>query len=207
MATERQKRPGGGATGDAVDEAARYFGELEAHIIKRLHSEAETESARAELLRSTGVHDEALVDELARMGITAHEVITLRMFPLVLVAWAEDDTDAQEREIIEGYAKQLGVREDSTAWIVLDSWMRRRPPGLGVDAWKRYTRNILAKVSPKMAQRLIELTRTQMTTVAKASGGHLGFGKVSRKERTMIDRLVATMKQQAKLAEQIQREG
>ena len=85
--------------------------------------------------------------------------------------------------------------------------MRRRPPGLGVDAWKRYTRNILAKVSPKMAQRLIELARTQMTAVAKASGGHLGFGKVSRKERTMIDRLVATMKQQAKLAEQIQREG
>ncbi len=186
-------------------EAAHYFDQLEADIIKRLHREAETAQSRCELLHSTGAHDSDLVDELSRLGITAHEVIILRFLPLVLVAWAEDVADPKEQKVVTGYAERLGVKEDSTAWIVLDTWLRGRPPGLTVDAWKRYTRNILAKVSAKNAERLIELTRRQMTDVAKASGGHLGFGKVSRKERTMIDRMVAIMRQQAKLAERMQR--
>ena len=48
-------------------------------------------------------------------------------------------------------------------------------------------------MSPNAAKRLIKLTEKQMTAVAKASGGHLGFGKVSDKENTMISRLVKTM--------------
>ena len=113
-----------------------------------------------------------------------------------MVAWAEDHADLDEREAIQAQATELGIREDSTAWLTLDTWLRKRPPGLGVDAWKRYTHDMLRKMSPLATERLIKLTEQQMTKVAKSSGGHLGFGKVSRKERTMIDRLVATMQQQ-----------
>lgn len=177
-------------------ELAHYYDELEARIVHRLHTEASSEEARGELLRSTGVDDPQLINELSKLGITADELIALRLFPLVMVAWAEDHADLDEREAIRAEAEQLGICEDSTAWMMLDTWLRKRPPGLGVDAWKRYTHGTFQKMTPKSIEHLIELTEKQMTAVAKASGGHLGFGKVSRKESTMIERLVKTMREQ-----------
>lgn len=178
-------------------ELAHYFDALEAQIVQRLHSEAGTDESRAQLLRSTGVDDVELVDELVKLGITVDELIAVRFIPLVLVAWAEDHADLDEREVVKAQAKELGIREDSTAWLTLDTWLRTRPPGVGVDAWKRYTHDIFLKMSPKAISRLIKLTERQMTAVAKASGGHLGFGKVSQKESTMINRLTEIMREQA----------
>ena len=177
-------------------QSAHYFAELEARILQRLHAEANTEASRAQLIRSTGVDDPALIDELSKLGISADELICLRFIPLVLVAWAEDHADAEEREVIRAQAAKLGIREDSTAWLVLETWLQKQPPGLGIDAWKRYTRGILKKMSRNAANRLIHLTEKQMITVAKASGGHLGVGKVSHKESTMIDRLLTIMHEQ-----------
>ncbi|MCA9139888.1 MAG: hypothetical protein KDB00_24110 [Planctomycetales bacterium] len=174
-------------------EAAHYTDELEARIVRRLHAEAQSEQSRSELLRSTGIQDPELIDELSKMGITVDELITLRFIPLVLVAWAEDHADLDERQVVQAQAKQLGIREDSTAWLTLDTWLRKRPPGIGVDAWRRYIGDVIRKMSPKAAKRLIKLTEKQMTAVAKASGGHLGIGSVSQKESTMIARLVKTM--------------
>jgi hypothetical protein len=177
---------------------ARYFDQIEARIIKRLHAEAMSDESREELLRSTGIDDPQLIDELSKLGITVDELIALRFFPLVMVAWAEDNADVEERHVVQAQAGKLGIREDSTAWIVLDTWLRTPPPGIGVDAWKRYTHSVFSKMSTVACERLIELTRDQMTQVAKASGGHFGIGKVSGKERTMIDRLVETMRGQMK---------
>ncbi len=175
---------------------AHYYAELEARIVKRLHAEAGSETSRAALVRSTGVEDPQLIEELSKLGITADELICLRFIPLVLVAWAEDRADSEEREVILTQAAKLGIREDSTAWLVLETWLQKQPPGLGIDAWKRYTRGILKKISRNAANRLIHLTEKQMITVAKASGGHLGLGKVSHKESTMINRLLTIMHEQ-----------
>ena len=43
--------------------------------MKRLHSEAMSEQSRSELLRSTGVEDPQLVDELSKLGITADQLV------------------------------------------------------------------------------------------------------------------------------------
>ena len=67
-------------------ELAHYFDELEARIVQRLHAEATTDSARAELLRATGVEDPELIDELSKLGITVDELLALRLLPLVMVA-------------------------------------------------------------------------------------------------------------------------
>ncbi|MCS7465257.1 hypothetical protein NZK35_01055 [Stieleria sp. ICT_E10.1] len=181
-------------------QAAHYFAELEARIVQRLHAEAGSEASRAALVRSTGVEDAKLIEELSKLGITADELICLRFIPLVLVAWAEDHADSEEREVIQTQAAKLGIREDSTAWLVLETWLQKQPPGLGIDAWKRYTHGILKKMSRNAANRLIHLTEKQMITVAKASGGHLGVGKVSHKESTMINRLLTIMHEQAERA-------
>ncbi|KLU05233.1 hypothetical protein RISK_002724 [Rhodopirellula islandica] len=177
-------------------ETQHYFSNLEQEIVRKLHDEASSDFGRQELIRSTGIHDPGLIEELGKLGVTADGLITLRLFPLVLVAWAEKNVDKKEREAVMAEAHQIGIQEDSTAGILLDQWLQVRPPGLCVDAWKRYVHELFRGMSSVAQQRLILLTKKQMTGVAKASGGHLGFGKVSAKEKATIHQVLTAMRQQ-----------
>jgi hypothetical protein len=171
-----------------------FLDDVEEMIVQRLHRETSTKEGREELIRSTGLSDPKLTDELVKLGITADGFVALRLFPLVLVAWAEGIADTPEREAVMVEAFHLGIQEGSTPWVLLDTWLKRRPPGLVVDAWKRYMHDIFVRMSSVAIDRLIKLTEKQMTTVAKAAGGHFGFGKVSKKERIIIDKLVDEMR-------------
>ncbi|MGB7348027.1 MAG: hypothetical protein WBD20_27630 [Pirellulaceae bacterium] len=178
-------------------ETARYFVALEHEVLRRLRREAASDEGREALLRTTGIHDPALITELGRLGITADALIALRLFPLVLVAWAENGVDQNERQAVMAEAANLGMTVGSTAWIVLEQWLIKQPPGLCVDAWRRYTHDMFEDMTPQMQERLIELTESQMTAVAKSSGGHLGIGKVSKREAATIHQVVTAMRQQA----------
>ena len=193
MKTEREADPA--IRHSEMDE---YLDYLKHQVVYKLHEETQTKQGRADLIRSTGIDDLALTDELVELGITADGVIALRLFPLVLVAWADGRINTSEREAVMAEALRFGISDDSSAWLILDNWLMSRPSSLCLDAWKRYTHDTFVQMSDVATQRLIELTNRQMTSVAKSSGGHLGYGKVSEKEHSMINQIVATMKIQAK---------
>lgn len=173
-----------------------FFAETEKMIVKRLQASADSEQGRAELLRSTGIDDKQLIDEMAQLGITAEGVLALRLLPLVMVAWAQDHVDQDEHAAVMAEAHRLGIVEDSVAWVLLDVWMRKLPPAKSIDAWKRYMHGVFERISPVAQQKLIDATHHQMTAVAKASGGHLGLGKVSKQEKHMIDGLMLSLRNQ-----------
>lgn len=177
-------------------ETDHFFEQLEDFVVDRLRHIADSPESRQELVRCTGIDDPALIQELADLGITPDGLIALRLLPLVLVAWAEERVDAEERQAILDEAYRLGIVEDSVPWILLDSWLRKPPTRLGIDAWKRYTSGVLHSMSTQMALRLIETTQRQMTLVAKASGGHFGFGKISKREQHVIDEVTQQLKSQ-----------
>jgi hypothetical protein len=176
----------------------RFFADLEDMIFDRLHSEVETEQGHAELIRSTGIQDNQLIAELVDLGITAEGLVALRLLPLVLVAWAENGVDPQERLRVMSEASRLGIQDGSVADVLLHEWLRKRPLGESVDAWKRFMHGVFEKMSEAGQNKLIDATEQQMTAVAKASGGHLGIGKVSTKEQQMIAGLVLALRKQTK---------
>lgn len=167
---------------------------LENEVAQRIRVEAASDAGREGLLRSTGIHDDVLLAELGKLGITADGLVALRLFPLVLVAWAEDNVDAKERAAVMDEATKLGITDGSTARILLHQWLAQKPPGLGVDAWRRYTKEIFKGMSAAGRGRLITLTHSQMTAVARASGGFLGLGKVSGKEQAIIHQVLTAMR-------------
>lgn len=181
-----------------VIQFANCLNDIEHRIVKRLRQDAETTEGREQLIRSTGAGDPQLIEELIDLGITAEGLISLRLFPLVLVAWAEDRADGPERNTVMEEARRIGIRDDSVPFVLLDQWMTRQPPGITVDAWKRSLRLDFARMSALAQQKLIRMTEKQMVAVAKASGGILGLGKVSKKERILIDHIVSTMREQTR---------
>lgn len=164
--------------------------------MQRLRNEAASQEGREALLTQTGIRDDVLLDELSQLGITVDGMMALRLFPLVLVAWAGRDADIDERHVVMNEAVRLGICEGTSAWVLLDQWLVQRPPGLGVDAWKRSLHQSFDGLSGVTRRRLIDLTEHQMTAVAKASGGHLGFGKVSKVEQSIIDQVLTAMRQE-----------
>ncbi|MCA9141046.1 MAG: TerB family tellurite resistance protein, partial [Planctomycetales bacterium] len=145
------------------------------------------DNAREELALQTGIKDLPLLDELSELGFTARTIVAIRLIPLVLVAWADHHVDARERQAILLSAGRLGVRRDTDAYVMLEHWLREMPPRQSADAWKQYMRRIVSKMGVKTRQRFVEYFKSQMMAVAKASGGHFGIGKVSAKERQIIE--------------------
>ena len=175
----------------------KFFDDVEDLILKRMHWEAETENAQEDLIRSTGIDDERLLEELVRLGITKSTLIALRMLPFVLVAWAEQRVDEKEHAVVLQAAADVGIVEGSDARLLLEHWLHKLPSQECVDAWKRHMRIIMSKMSPGARQKLIRLTESQLKEVACASGGHLWFGRITQKEQQMIDQLLRAMREQA----------
>lgn len=168
----------------ALEEA--FFRDVDAMIMQRLHSEAETPKASKALMESTGLRDPILIEELCQLGVSAEGLIAMRLVPLVLIAWADNVVTDDEREAVMAQAKKIGVAGGSVADVLLEHWLTQKPPLKIIDAWKRYMTTKFAKMPRTAKTRLINLMKSQMMAVAEASGGHLGIGKLSKKEQQLI---------------------
>lgn len=172
----------------------KYIDELNNDAVHRLQLEAHSDSARDELVRKTGIIDRQLLGTLTEMGFTARTLVAIRLIPLVLVAWADHHVDRRERQTIMNAANDLGIRPGTDASIMLEHWLREMPPKQSIDAWKKYIETIVRKMGVKTKVRFAEYFRSQMMAVAKASGGHFGFGKVSPNERRMINEFLEALR-------------
>ena len=158
-------------------------------ILGRFQNEADRESAKKTLAESAGLKDPILVRELVQLGITPAGLVAIHLTPLVLVAWAHDGVDPAERKQILKHSHQYGIQNGSSASVMLEHWLNHRPPATLYDAWKRYTKQELASLSKRPREKLARLIEQQMIAVAKSSGGHFGFGKISSSEQKLIDRV------------------
>lgn len=171
----------------------KYQDDLEDVILQRMRTEAQSDRARSELAAQTGIADETLLEELSNLGFTSRTLVALRLIPLLSVAWADKHVDASERAQVLKAAAKIGIIQGSGAYVLLEHWLREPPPAESVDAWKRYMRRVMSKLGVKAQQKLVNLIRGQMMTIAKASGGHFGIGRVSAKERHTIDGFVKAL--------------
>ncbi len=173
-----------------------FFQGVDAMLLERLRQEANSVESRKALARATGLSDETLIDELVQLGVTPAGLMAIRLVPLVMVAWAEQPTDEPEREVVMREARRFGILDDSVGSVLLDYWLRKVPPREAFDAWKRYVLGCLEGMSSVARKKFSAITEKQLIAVAKASGGYLGFGKISSKERQMIDGILATIQEE-----------
>ena len=162
-----------------------FFRDVDSMIVSRLRSEAASDDAK-KTLEQTGLHDQTLIDELIALGVTAEGLVAMRLVPMVMVAWAERGVDASERQAVLAEAYRLGVADGSVVAVLLENWLNQKPPIAILDAWKRYMKSDIATMSGVAKEKLIQLMERQMRAVAHASGGHLGVGKISKKEQQLI---------------------
>ena len=166
-----------------------FFAVENAKLLARLREEREKRTARAGL-EEMGIHDVELLDKLVALDIGPDTWTALSLVPLVEVGWADGRMDAKERSSVLTAAEASGVLNGSPAWLLLESWLLRRPDGRLMQAWGEYTVAICAELGQSEKEALRDEILGRARRVAEATGGLLGLGdKVGTEERTVLSEL------------------
>ena len=174
--------------GRALEE--QFFTEKESDALAQIRS-ALQQSAAVEALRSETGLSETAIDKVVGMGIGPDTYVALRLVPLVLVAWADQDLDNEERQTILVAAHKKGITEGTPSYSLLQAWLSGPPSKALRDAWidfmQVYVPSLDASSKAELERDLIQGT----VDVAEAAGGFLGtsIGSVSDQEEEVIEKL------------------
>jgi len=183
---------------DSLSQRGRAFEEmfyrnLDAKLIDDLKAAESSKAAREALIQQTGLKDSVLIDQLVRQGVTAEGLMALRLIPLVLVAWADREVTAEERVAILEESRKLGIDAGSVGRQLLGAWLSTPPAPELADLWQRHTQHLLEGLSETARKEYAKEVEHEMTSVARASGGILGFASISDAESRVISRLTAVL--------------
>jgi len=171
-----------------------YFRKKDQELIEKMRQAAALERRTSEFIARIGVSDPAILADLKDLGFTPDTVAILPLVPVVEMAWAEGGITAAERTMLISVARQRGLLEGSPADLLLASWMENKP---SPETFARATRLIralldsgVAPVGSMTADEIIKYSES----IAAASGGIFGFGKISSEERATLGKIVSALK-------------
>jgi hypothetical protein len=170
-----------------------YFRKQEQELIEKLRQRGRDEAFRRRLAENAGVADEEILRDLQALGYTPETVMLLHVVPLLQMAWAEGSVSDRERELILEAARARGIEKDSAADRQLDSWLAIRPPDELFDKTLVAIGAILQSRPAEERDATQKDLLSQVTAIASASGGILGFGKVSSDEQQVLARITQEM--------------
>lgn len=180
--------------GDARAREDDYFRRKDRELIEKMRKASEADQARQELEAASGLRDPDLLQELQALGFAPDTVILLPLVPIVQVAWAEGSVTDAERALIVKLARERGVAPGSAADRELSAWLIERPSD---DVFARATRLIRAMLDQPAAEGptvTVEDLMRHCEAIAAASGGVMGFGKISSEERALLRQIEAALK-------------
>jgi hypothetical protein len=145
--------------------------------------------------RKSGLQDPALLQELDDLGFTADTVALLPLVPLVQVAWAEGGITPAERDLIVRFARGRGIESASAADSQLTDWMTNRPDDAVFARAGRLIRAMLDSGGEETGDLSADDLVKYSETIAAASGGILGIGRMSAEERALVASIAADLKE------------
>ena len=139
--------------------------------------------------------EDATLDRLLELGVSAETVLALTLVPLVRVAWADGSLDAREREAVARAAAERGLTEGTPGHRMLTAWLTAPPDSTMVEAWQQYMRGIWPSLAEPERAELRDYMLGLARGVAEAAGGFLGLGpKVSSAEAAVLKEIEAALK-------------
>jgi hypothetical protein len=173
--------------GQALED--EFFHRVDEKLRVELREAMEREKSREQLSAATGFKDQALLDHFLEGGFQATTLAALSLVPTVWVAWADGSITPKERQAVLSAALQRGLEHEPTAFQMVEGWLHKHPPRSLWKLWKEYAEAVHETVSPTLAELLMTEILRQATVVAEASGGTLGFGKITASEQAILDEI------------------
>ncbi len=166
-----------------------FFSQVDQELLNKMRSEMATVETAEAIIRVTGITDEKLASEIAKINVTVDTLSAFRLAPLVAVAWADDRVESEERDVILAAAAQSGIAADDPAMEMLKNWTTQRPGPELLDTWCEYASALCRSLNEDNRIALRDQLVSQAHKVAEACGGILGFGSISPSEKATLERI------------------
>ena len=167
-----------------------YFHKRDQELTERARLRAHEDAARARLAEQADVFDQGMLGNLQNLGYTAETVMLVHVMPLVGVAWADGQVTDLEREMIVAAARLDGVEAGSTADAQMAEWLTN-PPSDALRDDSLHVLGAMLRMRPAAERAVAERDLiSSCTHVASASGGVLGYGRISDQERQVLNRII-----------------
>ncbi len=174
-----------GDRGKALEEL--FFARESEKYRKAVQEKAEAQNNKESLSASSGITDDAVLEQLIALDIGSDTLAALALVPLVEVAWADGTMDDKERNAILQAAGDSGLSGDSAA--LLDGWLATQPSSEVLAGWKDYVSALSSTLDATARESLKQELLSRARTVAESAGGILGMGKISNEEEEKLEEL------------------
>jgi hypothetical protein len=166
-----------------------FFHKEEQKKLAAMKDKLSEQSTREELRRASGMTDDAVLEQLVELGLTAQTIAALSLVPLLMVAWADGSVQDNERQAILQGAHGKGLDEGSPGYQLLEGWLAKKPDERLFTAWEGYIKALAGQLNDEQNR----LLKTQIVNFAKvvatSAGGFLGVGRVSATEDRVLARI------------------
>ena len=186
MSMERLDATGLRQSGKALEDS--FFAKENTRLLEQLKKK-QAEEAKRRAFRDANIKSEELIDALIALEIDVAAIAALSVFPLVAVAWADGEIQAKEREAIMKAAEDGWIEPGSANYELLENWLKKKPGRELMAAWKEYAHAIEERLDSVVGNELKNRLMTRTTAIAKAAGGFLGLGSISKAEQAVLDEL------------------
>jgi hypothetical protein len=166
-----------------------YFRKREQELMEKLKRKAGEQAARKHLAEQAGVFDEEVLKAMEDLGYKPETLMLIHLIPLVQVAWAEGGVSDRERALIVEAARSRGIQPGSAADRHLATLLAERPSDAFFDKTLQAITAMLDGAAPEQGEADRRNLLTYSTAIASASGGILGFAKVSAEEQRVLKRI------------------
>jgi hypothetical protein len=166
-----------------------FFYQKDRELMAHYEAMQKMQETKENLRRVSGLQDEHVLDKLLELNIRPEVLASLSTVPLVLVAWADGNVDAKEKDAVLGAVKKFGWEKGGIDYTLLERWLDRKPSTELADAWFLYVEGLCQKLSGEEVQAFKKEILDHARAVAHTSGGIFGLGAMSRDEKKMIAKI------------------
>jgi hypothetical protein len=168
-----------------------FFLNEDLRLRERLAEMKKMAETKENLAKVSGLTNDAVLSKLVELNVHPETLASLAAIPLVEVAWADGEVSGDERAHILASISKDGFAGESNGELV-NAWLSNRPKPELFLAWSHYMEGLCEQLSPAERDALKTEILAHADAVARASGGFLGIGKVSKAERDVLDRIAAS---------------
>ena len=187
MSMQRPDATGLRQSGTALENS--FFAKENARLLEKLKKKDAEAAKRQAFKEIANIDSVELVDALIELEITPGAMAALSVVPLVAVAWADGEIQAKERQAILKAAEEGGIEIGSENHELLENWLSHTPGPYLLATWNHYAQELAARRDTVVGNELKERLMTRTTKIAKAAGGFLGLGAISKAEQAVLDEL------------------
>jgi hypothetical protein len=166
-----------------------YFRNRDRELLEMMHKRAERAATRERMSNRLGSTDGELLDRLEKLGLSDDSVVLVHLLPCVEISWTDGAVSGRARQIVMEAAREQGIHDRSAAERQLDAWLTIRPPQALFDEGLHAIAILLRARTTTDRDQYVQTMIERCTAIASASGGVLGFGKISTGERQVLDRV------------------